>query len=202
MLSATAVEEKQLPTQFDMPSYGEMAFMFSELISSKVKDSTAAKDENREELQKELTFLTREWRQQEVTNRIASVKNISGPEVGEKIASRLKLLRAELKEEEGKDADISPESLRALQLFMQTVGKVRPPEITLTPEAEVYLRWKSGRDHLFAVHLVNGRMVRYVIFAPNPRHSGFVRRFSGIETSDTVLETARYIFPNLDWIKE
>jgi hypothetical protein len=38
-------------------------------------------------------------------------------------------------------------------------------------------------------------MVRYAIFAPNPRHPRFVRRLSGIEAADTVLETAKNVFP-------
>jgi hypothetical protein len=45
-------------------------------------------------------------------------------------------------------------------------------------------------------------MVRYVIFAPNPRHPRFVRRLSGIEASDTVLETAKNVFPDLEWVQE
>jgi hypothetical protein len=62
--------------------------------------------------------------------------------MGGRIVARLKALRAMIKEEEGPEADISTESLRALQLFLQAAGNIRPPEITLTPEAEVYLRCK------------------------------------------------------------
>jgi len=106
---------------------------------------------------------------------------------GNQRATRLAALRAMLKEEEGLQGDISVESLLALHIFLQRAGAVKPPEITLTPEAEVYLRWKAGRNKLFAVHLVNGRMVRYAVFAPNPRHPRLVRRLSGIEAADTVL---------------
>jgi len=165
----------------------------------------AAESENLEkdeEMQKNLFFLTDQWRRQEVTHRIERIKTCTDFETGEKIAARLAALREMLKEEEGPEADISTESLRALQLFLQAAGSVRSPEITLTPEAEVYLRWKAGRDRLFAVHLVNGRMVRYAIFAPSPRHPRFVRRLSGIEAADTVLETAGNVFPDLEWLKE
>ncbi len=207
MLSATAMEETRWPTQLDMPSEGEMAFRFSELMSAraKAKDPGGEKEDNQEadeELQKELVFLSEQWRQQEIRSRIAMLKERCTPDTGDKIVARLKALRAMIKEEEGPEADISTESLRALQLFLQAAGSLRPPEITLTPEAEVYLRWKAGSDRLFAVHLVNGRMVRYTIFAPNPRHPRFVRRLSGIEAADTVLETAKNVFADLEWMQE
>jgi len=200
MLSATAMEETGWTTQFDLPSEDDVAFLFSRLISSRAMEQgfSAAESENLEEdeeRQKSLFFLTDQWRQQEVTLRIAQIKTCTNFDTGEKIAARLTALREMLKEEEGEEADISTESLRALQLFLQTAGRIHPPEITLTPEAEIYLRWKAGRDRLFAVHLVNGRMVRYAIFAPNPRHPRFVRRLSGIEAADTVLETAKNVFP-------
>jgi hypothetical protein len=208
MLSATAMEETGWTTQFDLPSENDVAFLFSELISCKAMEnaSAAAESENLEkdeEMQKNLFFLTDQWRQQEVTHRIAQIRTCTDDfGTGEKIAARLAALREMLKEEEGEEADISTESLRALQLFLQTAGRVCPPEITLTPEAEVYLRWKAGTERLFAVHLVNGRIVRYAIFAPNPRHPRFVRRLSGIEASDTVLETAKNVFPDLEWMQE
>ena len=207
MLSATAMEETRWPTQFDLPSEGDVAFLFSELISAKAMEqaSAAAASENLEkdeEMQKNLFFLTDQWRQQEVAHRIERIRTCTDFGTGGKFAARLSALREMLKEEEGEEADISTESLRALQLFLQTAGSLRLPEITLTPEAEVYLRWKAGRDRLFAVHLVNGRMVRYAIFAPNPRHPRFVRRLSGIEAADTVLETAKNVFPDLEWLKE
>lgn len=206
MLSATAMEENHWPTQLDMPSEEEVAFSFSELMSSKAraKDSGVRKEANQvadEELQKELAFLSEQWRQQEVSNRIAGLKDCCASGAGGRIVARLKALRAMIKEEEGPEADISTESLRALQLFLQAAGNIRPPEITLTPAAEVYLRWKAGQDRLLAVHLVNDRMVRYTIFASNPRHTRLVRRLSGIEAADTVLETAKNVFPEnpLPW---
>jgi hypothetical protein len=200
MLSATAMEETGWTTQFDLPSEDDVAFLFSRLISCRAMEQgfSAAESENLEEdeeRQKSLFYLTDQWRQQEVTLRIARIKTCTNFDTGEKIAARVTALREMLKEEEGEEADISTESLRALQLFLQSAGRIQPPEITLTPEAETYLRWKAGRDRLFAVHLVNGRMVRYAIFAPNPRHPRFVRRLSGIEAADTVLETAKNVFP-------
>jgi hypothetical protein len=207
MLSATAMEETGWTTQFDLPSEDNMAFLFSELISCEAMENASAPAESEslekdEERQKSLFYLTDQWRRQEVTQRIARIKTCTNFDTGEKIAARVTALREMLKEEEGEEADISTESLRALQLFLQSAGRIQPPEITLTPEAEIYLRWKAGRDRLFAVHLANGRMVRYVIFAPNPRHPRFVRRLSGIEASDTVLETAKNVFPDLEWTQE
>ncbi|MDY6909078.1 MAG: hypothetical protein SWC40_03890 [Thermodesulfobacteriota bacterium] len=207
MLSATAMEETGWTTQFDLPSEDDVAFLFSELISCRAMENASATAESEslekdEERQKSLFYLTDQWRRQEVTHRIARIKTCTNFDTGEKIAARVAALREMLKEEEGEEADISTESLRALQLFLQSAGRIQPPEITLTPEAEIYLRWKAGRDRLLAVHLVNGRMVRYAIFAPNPRHPRFVRRLSGIEASDTVLETAKNVFPDLEWVQE
>ena len=203
MLSATALEEAPWPTRFDVPSEGREACLFSELMSSRAREkaSLAAETDSREkgeELRRELSFLAAQWRRREVANGIARLGSNPLPRIGEKIAARLVALRSMLEEEEGPESDISIESLRALRLFMRAAGNVQPPEITLTPGAELYLRWKCGRDHLFAVHLVNGGMVRYAIFAPNPGRPRHVRRLSGIDAADTVLEIAELIAESVE----
>lgn len=207
MLSASAVREPLWSTQADVFSDEDLALKFSDLMSLKAKAKSPGSREGSahssdEEFYNDLSYLSEQWRKQEVSSRIDRLKECCCSDDGCRIVARLSALRAMLKEEEGEEADIAAESLRALQLFLQAAGRVRPPGITLTPEAEIYLRWKEGRDHLFAVHLINGRMVRYTVFAPNPRHPRRIRRLSGIEAADTVLETARSIFADFDWVTE
>lgn len=76
MLSVSAVKEPMWATQLDIPSQEELTLKFSDLMSSKARakgperSKTVDQDAD-EELQKELAFLSEQWRQQEVSSRIA-----------------------------------------------------------------------------------------------------------------------------------
>lgn len=206
MLSTTAtVDDSPWLTGDEESSENRVALLFSNLIHKKVLEREEKPMEfqdafGNEVLQTEISELNRQWRDQQVTGLIRQIRSCVDVHQGSKLAERLYSLRNMLKEEEGKEADISPESLRALHIFLRHLGRFRLPELSLTPEAEVYIRWKDGTQRVFAVHFENDRRVRFVVFSPNPRHSGIVNRLSGIEAVDTVLETADRAFSVKTWI--
>lgn len=134
--------------------------------------------------------LGRQWREQEVTAIIDQIGKCLPLAQGHNIAARLNQLRSLVKEEDGPEADLSPESLRAFHQFIRGLGGFRHPEISLTPGSEIYVRWKDGPAKLFAMHFQDDRNVRFAAFSPNPRHPHLVRRLSGTETVDTALDTA------------
>ncbi len=206
MVSTTAtVNDYPWQTGDDDSSENKIARLFSNLIHKKVLELKEKPDEfqdafGNEAVQAEITELNRQWRDQEVEGLIRQIRLCVDVHQGSKTAERLYSLREMLKDEEGKEANISPESLRALHIFLRRLRRFRLPELSLTPEADVYLRWKAGAQRLFAVHFENDRRVRFVVFSPNPRHPGIVNRLSGIEAVDTVFETADRAFSVKKWI--
>ena len=104
------------------------------------------------------------------------------------IRTRLKTLRNMLQEEDGTDVDLDMASVSAFVAFLRSVSGLRLPGISLTPEGEVYARWKGDGPRLFALHFISGEKVRFVAFRPNPRRPRLVQRISGIDAVDTVME--------------
>lgn len=206
MMSHTATfDDHNWLTGDEESSVDKIGRLFYELIRNKTREinerPTQFQDHaSHEEIQAQISDLNWHWRDQEVTELIFQISQCCDMEQGLKIAARLGSLREMLKEEEGIDADISPDSLRALLVFFRRLENFCLPELSLTPEAEVYLRWKAGPKRLFAVHFENHRRVRFTVFSPNPRHSDFVNRLSGIDTVDTVLQTADKASSVREWI--
>jgi len=201
------------PTFFDVPPKAEKvalfykdllqetALNFSRFLSPGVDHPLAetclyqslSNDEN-------LAELTVQWRSFAVSEQIERIGNWCKPTIGRAIAERLAILRQCLREEEGQKKDISLDSLRAMHAFIEQIPNVRLPQISLTTEGDVYLRWKSEAGRLFSIHFLDDRRVRFVIFYPNPRHSQMINRHSGYETIDTVLPSADRLCSVLEWI--
>ncbi|MDZ7760067.1 MAG: hypothetical protein U5L00_07420 [Desulfovermiculus sp.] len=206
MFSATAaIEPDQTATWFDTPDQGGLSRLFAQLVSRKAEEFSrsgeivptrtayladpSVMDEMAEICSK-----------QEIDALLDQIQTCCEPELGNSLASRLCFLREVLEEEQGPEVDISPESLRGLLLFLPRLGRVKQPEISLTPELDVYLRWKLDTSRLFAVHFLGHRKVRFVVFTPNSRHAGIVDRISGTATVDTVLDMADRSCSVRDWI--
>lgn len=98
----------------------------------------------------------------------------------ERLARRLNILLEALEEEEETWTENSPESLRQMLLFLQAVPDFRCPTVTITPSATFRAQWQAGRDRHFAVDFLPDGQVRFVVFAPDPRHPDRVQRVSGI----------------------
>ena len=58
----------------------------------------------------------------------------------------------------------------------------------MTPEGYIYARWKADRQRLLSVQFLPDGNVRLVIFKPNPKHKNVIVRFSGLTTSDSLID--------------
>lgn len=200
------MEPEHSATWFDIPDHTTLGRRFAQMVNRKSEEisgsgpglssgTTYSADLS------DMAELAEDCSQQEINALLEQIHDCCDPALGQGLVSRLGFLRGVLKEEEGPHADLSPESLRGLLLFVLRLVRVRLPEISLTPECDVYLRWKKDTSRLFAVHFLGHRMVRFVAFAPNPRHHGIVDRLSGTATVDTVLQTADRSCSVLEWIR-
>jgi hypothetical protein len=206
MFSATAAFEPELAsTWLDTPDQGRWSRLFAQLISRKAEAFSSSGEiaptgTANHAGQSETNELVELCAKQEIDALLDQIRICCNPELGNALISRLSFLREVLVDEQGSEVDLSPESLRGLLLFLPRLGRVRPPEISLTPELDVYLRWKLDTSRLFAVHFLGHRKVRFAAFAPNPRHAGIVDRISGTATVDTVLDMAGRSCFVQDWL--
>ena len=141
-------------------------------------------------------IITEEKHVQELIYQIRKTQFISNCEI---LATRLlKLLNAE-KEEDPISFGISVESLRNFYNFLLLNTNIKSPAISLTPNLNIYVSWRSEKK-VFSVHFLPKGDVHFIFFKPNLRHPDLKIRISGTATSDTIIETVS--LANLDWIFE
>lgn len=203
--SSSATVDESGTTVFCPLTMDKRAGLFFEIIRSEAADQyesglsqqTGFGGDVRRETVLELTA---QWKQQEISILIDRFVASNEIKSGERIRSRLVSLREMVQEEEGLDADISPDSLRGFLTLLHQIPGVRPPDITLTPGGEVYARWKGKLESLFAVQFLTDEKVRFAVFRRNARHPRLVNRLSGVDAVDTVLETANNACSIFDWM--
>src|SRR3972149_2712860 len=106
---------------------------------------------------------------------------------GERISNRLSDLRRAVREEDGEDAEISADSLRGFISFLKMYPNIRYPDIALTPDGNIYARWKGDRGALFSVEFLPDSKVGYVVFSPLLNRAGELSRHSGIDSVENAL---------------
>jgi hypothetical protein len=116
----------------------------------------------------------------QIRRQIRALRTGSGLSYCERLAGRLDLLLDAVEEEEETWAEDSPDSLRQMLLFLETVPHLRCPTITVTPSMTFRAEWRSGLDKHLAVDFLPDGQARFVVFSPDPRHHNRVQRVSGI----------------------
>ena len=208
MLSTSATAEPLMFTGPEPLSREKIAGLFSKLFRIRAEGRLPAGEVSAEtgvdgdERREKLSELAVAWCEQELHMLIDSLSTTHDMNFVEAIKARLLSLREMLQEEEGPSVELSLDSLRAFLAFLRQVPTVRQPSITLTPEGEIYARWKSEGARLFASHFISGEKVRFVAFRPNPRRPRLVQRVSGVDAVDTVMSTANNVCSVLDWVLE
>lgn len=120
----------------------------------------------------------------------------------EKLANRLLTLFNDAKEEDTASFGIAVDSLRNFYNFIHLHTNLKYPNISLTPDDNIYISWRNEHNRVFSVlFLPNGEDARFVIFKPNNRHPKLQIRISGTTTTDILLETVES-YDVLDWISE
>jgi len=135
---------------------------------------------------------------QNLITRIRSNSLLSGRD---QLANRLAELFSDSKEEDLDSVGINADSLRSFNSLLTSYPNLKCPEISLTPDNDIYISWKKGQDKLFSVHLFPNGDSRFVLFFPNDLHPGRAIRISGLTTTDKLIETVSSQGV-LDWIQE
>lgn len=211
MLSSSAVADRFDFTETEPFSAEKISGLFKDMFLRKAErrknegdrpdwDTSTQGVDFDDDRRDELLELRSHWGMQEVSMLLESLAPTHGRDFVERIKSRLVSLRKMVQEEEGAEADLAPDSLRAFVEFLRRIPGARQPNIGLTSEGEIYARWKGDGAELFAVHFLSGEKVRFAAFRPNPRYPRLVQRLSGVDAADTVVGIANDACAVLDWV--
>ena len=137
----------------------------------------------------------------ETKNLITRIRSNSLLLCREQLANRLAELFSASKEEDLDSVGINADSLRSFNTLLASYPKLKCPEISLTPDNDIYISWKREQDKLFSVHFFPNGDSRFVLFFPNDLHPGRSIRISGLTTTDKLIETVSFQSV-LDWIQE
>jgi hypothetical protein len=123
----------------------------------------------------------------QIQRQIPAFRRGGGLPYRERLARRLDFLLSALEEEEETWAEDSPDSLRQMLLFLQAVPDFRCPTVTITPAATFRAEWQAGQNRHLAIDFLPDGQVRFVVFAPDPRHPERVQRVSGVVSRSDVI---------------
>ena len=117
------------------------------------------------------------------------------------LANRLIVLFNDAKEEDSNSPGIAVGSLRKFYHFLEEFNNLKYPNITLTPDNNIYASWEGEQNRLFGVHFLPDGNTNFVIIKPNDRHPERTIRLSGIATFDSLMDI---VVPNgvNEWILE
>jgi len=128
-------------------------------------------------------------------------ENLPGFSHGRRLAARLRDLLEIAREEQPEQAPPAAESLETFLGFLARHRGLRYPDVVLTPEGNARATWRRDRNQRLALEFLDDGDLRFVIFAPDPRHPYKTVRAAGAATIDSVLELAAP-YGALDWLHE
>jgi len=142
---------------------------------------------------------TEDWKRRgELDHLIGLLQDSAEIRCGEKMARRVRALR-QMALEEG-DTEMGTDSLRSFFEFLTLNPRLKYPEISLTPDGDIYARWKGPQKMLLSIHFLPESRVRYVLFAPDRRRPALINRASGTDSVYGVFQTAARFLGPTDWL--
>lgn len=93
------------------------------------------------------------------------------------------------KEENPDSVGISTGSLRSFFNFLQIHPDLRCPDIALTPESNIYISWRSGKNKVFSLEFAASNVVHFVVFAQNKLDPEMIDRVSGNVLTSTIMKS-------------
>ena len=124
----------------------------------------------------------------QIERQITALRRGGGLPYRERLARRLEFLLGAPEEEGEEWGEHSPESLRQMFLFLQDVPDFQCPTVTVTPSATFRAQWQAGQNQHFAADFLPDGQVRFVVFAPDPRHPERAQRVSGVVSRTDIMK--------------
>ncbi len=136
-----------------------------------------------------------------VSDLLASLERGQQVPFGKRLAARLRYLLEVSRDESPEQAPPCVGSLSGFLAFVRKNPQLAYPDVVLTPEGNVRARWRRSRSQHFALEFLKGDDVRFVVFAPDPKHPYKTVRASGTGTMDSIMELV-HPYRVLDWAKD
>jgi hypothetical protein len=143
---------------------------------------------------------TEDYQVQELILRFRTLPSIT---YHKRLVNRLFTLFNDAREEDPVSLGIAVGSLRNFYNFLHLHTNLKCPAISLTPEDNnIYASWSEGQNKTFSVlFLPNGVDARFVILKPNDKYPEQQITFSGLVTTDILIENVKP-YGVLDWISD
>lgn len=143
---------------------------------------------------------TQDEEAQDLIHQIRKLSVFPNQERMEMIANRLAELFNFAKEENPARPGISVNSLGNFFAFLTLYTNMRTPNLSLSPDHNIYASWRKAK-RVFSAHFLVDGDIRFVLFTPNQRHPRRRIRVSGTVTGDSLM---KIIAPeNLsDWVMD
>jgi hypothetical protein len=119
----------------------------------------------------------------------------------QRIAERVEHLLAISIQEQPESCAMSSNSIKGFMKFLELHKNIRYPNLTLTPNGEIYAQWKRGRS-LLGIQFLSDLDVKFVVFTPNPQHPEKTNRVSGSDTVDRIFENLEKIYAISNWVSQ
>ncbi len=84
-----------------------------------------------------------------------------------RITNRLQYL-LEITLNDPEENGINPESLNAFLAFMESIKRLKYPDITLSPAGNITVRWRKDINRNLCIEFLSAHDAQFVVFAPNP----------------------------------
>lgn len=122
---------------------------------------------------------------------IAAYRKALPSRYADRLTSRLNEVLADVREERPDGPWISIDSLLRFYEFLVANPRLAYPRLSVTPNGDLYARWRENERRLFSAEFLPSGDVRFVIFKPNRKHENKVVRLSGLTTVDILIDEAR-----------
>lgn len=104
------------------------------------------------------------------------------------VKALLELFGYAMEENPGR-AGISIGSLRSFCNFLQLYPRLKCPDVSLTPDNDIYASWTLARHELFSARFLSSNVVDWVVFTRNKLNPEMIDRGSGTTLTSTLMQT-------------
>jgi hypothetical protein len=137
----------------------------------------------------------------EVQKLIIQIRKLLSIPYSENLANRLETLFCDAKDEDVDSIGIASSSLRSFYNFLRLNTNLKRPAISLTPENNIYISWRTEQSQVFSIHFLQNDDVRFVMFKPNDSDKERKIRISGTVTTNILMDTVSH-YGVSDWISD